>query len=55
MNIAETYISELKDAGAEIAKREDSHGDTKLGWWLDGVYLAPVNRPQDALRAIKGS
>ena len=54
MPIAE-MVRELKEAGAEIAKREDRNGDTKSGWWLDGVYLAQVSRPQDALRAIKGN
>lgn len=29
----------LRDSGATLAKQEDRSGDTKSGWWLDGVYL----------------
>ena len=26
-------------AGAKLEKREDRHGTTLSGWWMDGVYL----------------
>lgn len=46
---------ELREIGAELLKAEDRHGDTKTGWWLDGVWLAPTKDPVAALRAIKGN
>lgn len=38
--------------GAEFLRRDDSHGETKRGWWLDGVYLG--RDMQTALEAIRG-
>ena len=43
---------QLVEMGAKLEKREDQHGETKSGWWLDGIYLAKT--AQDALRAAKG-
>ena len=44
----------LIELGAKNERREDSEGKTKSGWWMDGVFLAPSNRPKDALRELKG-
>lgn len=41
---------ELIARGAELAKMEDQHGDTKSGWWIDGVYLGKTTR--DAIEAL---
>lgn len=47
---------ELREVwGASLEKKEDRHGDTKSGWWVDDVWLAPKNQPEDALRLIKGN
>lgn len=54
MNKAEA-IKQLVELGAKNERREDRHGETKRGWWLDGVWLAPANDPQQALREIKGA
>lgn len=43
-------IGKLAEAGAVKEKREDRHGDTKSGWWLDGVYLGSDTR--SAIEAI---
>jgi len=42
----------LRSAGAVHEKREDSHGDTHAGWWLDGVFLG--EDVKTALSAITG-
>ena len=47
-------VAELIAAGAVKERREDRHGDTKAGWWLDGVWLAPATQPQAAVAAMKG-
>lgn len=47
-------VAELLTLGATREKREDAHGDTKTGWWLDGVYLAPLSDPRSALDAVRG-
>jgi hypothetical protein len=44
----------LTEMGAKNERREDSDGRTLAGWWLDGVWLAPSNRPMDAIRFLKG-
>lgn len=44
----------LIDLGATHEKKEDNFGDTKSGWWMDTVWLAPYGKPQDALQAIEG-
>ena len=31
--------NDLEEYGATYEKAEDRSGDTKTGWWLDGVYL----------------
>jgi isocitrate lyase len=46
-------IEELREMGAECLKREDRFGETKSGWWLDGVWLAPTNDPVSALNSAK--
>ena len=45
-------IETLREAGAVLERREDRFGDTKGGWWLDGVYLA--KDPRDAVRVMQG-
>ena len=39
----------LIDAGAVRERRENEHGETKTGWWLDGVFLG-----RDARTAAEG-
>lgn len=34
----------LITAGAVFATREDRHGTTLSGWWMDGVYLGSTAR-----------
>jgi hypothetical protein len=48
----EQATKELREMGAELAKMEDRQGDTKSGWWLDGVYLG--KKATDALEAVQG-
>lgn len=43
---------ELTEYCAVYEKREDKNGETKTGWWLDGVYLGKTTK--DASEAIKG-
>lgn len=45
-------VAELRERGAERYKAEDQHGQTRVGWWLDGVYLG--NTTRQALEAING-
>ena len=55
MNATTTNATQtLIEMGAKNERREDSEGKTKSGWWLDGVWLAPSNRPMDAIRFLKG-
>ena len=44
--------SQLLETGATLEKREDRQGDTRTGWWLDGVFLGESVR--EALAAIRG-
>lgn len=48
----EQAANELREMGAELARMEDRQGDTKSGWWLDGVYLG--KKAADALEAVRG-
>jgi hypothetical protein len=48
-------IKELKEMGADCLKREDRFGETRSGWWIDGVWLAPTSDPVAALRYARGS
>lgn len=50
----EVAAKELRERGCELLKGEDRFGETKTGWWQDGVWLAPANKPQDALRILLG-
>jgi len=43
---------ELLEYGCVFEKREDNHGVTKSGYWLDGVFLGAT--PKQATEAIKG-
>ena len=45
-------LVDLRDRGAEYSKRETRTGETRSGWWLDGVYLGKTTR--DAMEAING-
>ncbi len=47
-------IEFLKEAGAVLEKREDRSGETKSGWWIDDVFLAPAKSPVDAVLAMRG-
>jgi hypothetical protein len=44
----------LLEMGATVEKKKDRFGDTRTGWWINGVYLAPARDPIGALRAVKG-
>jgi hypothetical protein len=46
------HVAELRKRGASYERREDRYGETKRGWWLDGVWLG--ERPADSLRALNG-
>ena len=45
-------LTDLRDRGAEFSKRENRHGETRGGWWLDGAYLGQTTR--DAMEVING-
>jgi len=45
-------IEILTESGAVNAKQEDRQGETRTGWWLDGVYLG--KDPRQAVNAIRG-
>jgi hypothetical protein len=47
-------IALLTADGATLEKREDAHGVTRSGWWMDDVWLAPVSQPKAALEALRG-
>jgi hypothetical protein len=47
-------IRKLVELGAELSRQEEALGDTKTGWWYEGVYLAPSNDPVAALTVIAG-
>lgn len=47
-------IARLIEIGATHEKKEDLLDDTKSGWWLDTVFLAPYSDPKSALAAIEG-
>ena len=48
-------IKTLKALGVELLKAEDRFGETKTGWFVDGVWLAPKNEPEAALRFMNGN
>lgn len=43
----------LIEAGAKLERREDSHGETKSGWWIDGVFLS--KNAVDAVAFLQGN
>ena len=45
-------IEKLIEMGVTHEKKEDQFGDTKSGWWMDTVWLAPYRDPKGALDAI---
>jgi len=47
-------IERLIEMGATHEQKEDNFGDTKNGWWLDTVWLAPYKDPQAAIEAMDG-
>ena len=48
----EARRQELLERGAECCKRQTRSGQTKSGWFLDGVFLGVSVR--EALEAING-
>jgi hypothetical protein len=46
-------IDWLNEAGAVNEKKENSHGETLAGWWMDDVFLA--RDPKQAVREAKGN
>ena len=50
----EQAIEKLIEKGATHEKKEDAHGDTKSGWWMDTVFLAPYKMPKLALQILEG-
>jgi hypothetical protein len=48
-------IKALTEMGAKNERREDDHGQTRSGWWLDGVWLAPSAAPKDAVSVVGGN
>lgn len=44
----------LREKGATLEKREDAHGVTRSGWWMDGVFLAQTKDPVLALDVLEG-
>lgn len=44
--------SELLAAGATLERKETTAGETKTGWWMDGVYLG--KDPHTALESLRG-
>jgi hypothetical protein len=51
-NSSKAAEQSLREAGAAYERREDRHGYTRSGWWLDEVYLGKSIR--EALAAIQG-
>jgi len=45
----------LIEMEATHERKEDASGDTKSGWWMDTVWLAPYSQPRAALAAIEGN
>jgi hypothetical protein len=43
---------QLIEAGAEYCKKEDRHGDTRSGWWMDDIFLGKDEK--HALEALRG-
>ena len=52
---AQTISNELRERGATLVTKEDRNGDTKSGWWMDDVWLAPKHQPAQAMRALEGN
>jgi hypothetical protein len=50
----ELAIKELIASGATHEKKENSSGETKSGWWMDTVFLAPYGMPELAISILKG-
>jgi len=44
--------NELIDRGAEFCKRQTRSGETRSGWFLDGVFIGKTTR--EALAAVNG-
>ncbi len=47
-------VGMLIEIGATHEKKEDQFGETKSGWWMDTIWLAPYGQPLLALSAIEG-
>lgn len=48
-------VEKLLEMGAENLKQEDRFGNTRSGWWLDGVWLAPACDPIRAVAVVEGN
>ena len=48
----DTRRIELLQRGAELCKRETRSGETRSGWFLDGVFIGKTTR--EAMEAING-
>ena len=48
-------VIELLGRGCVLEKKEDRFGDTKSGWWQDGVWLGPKSDPEYCLRVLMGN
>ena len=48
----EQRVEYLIERGAKHERREDEWGDTKTGWWMDGVWLGVTER--DAVERLRG-
>ena len=54
MSRTQEQIEELISLGCTYEKKETEQGETKSGWWMDTVFLAPYKMPGLALSIIKG-
>lgn len=52
--IKNEQIKELIEIGATHEKKKTEQGETKSGWWMDTVFLAPYSMPERALLKIQG-
>lgn len=46
-------VKELRLLGVTLEKRGDENGQNEYGWWLDGAWIAPANKPKAALKKAR--